>query len=451
MVKRVGSDVVIIPIKKYINKSLTVPGSKSITNRALIVAATNKYRIKLNNVLVSDDTTYMLNALQQVGFNITISNYSRNEKFPAIKEFIDFIESKVKDSLSVDIGGDGIPKEYQEKNLFVGNSGTTMRFLCSFLPILNGKFIIDGDSRMRERPIKDLTNALRQLNICINDSNGFPPVKIKTNGKVEGGVVEVSGKISSQYISSIMLSAANYSSDVTIKIKDDLVSRPFVDMTAKLLKDFGIEIKNYEYKTITIPRYEANRNEDYFIEPDLTNAFYFLSIPAIIPSKITIYGVGENTIQGDVRFIEVLKEIGCQVEIGKDYISVEGDGKPKGIEIDMNDIPDLVQTLSVIALFADKPTTIRNVYNLRVKETDRIKAICNEIVKLGGKVEEYNDGLKIVPQRSYKADKINTYNDHRMAMSFSLVGLRVEGIAIENYKCTSKTFPSYWDYFDFLY
>ncbi|MGC8767214.1 MAG: 3-phosphoshikimate 1-carboxyvinyltransferase [Brevinematia bacterium] len=451
MLEKVKDDIVIKPIKKHIYKSLTVPGSKSITNRALIIAATNKYRIKINNVLVSDDTNYMLNVLKEVGFKIKTSEYSRKEKYPKIRDFIDFIESKVKDSLSVEIGGNGIPNEYQEKKLFTGNSGTTMRFLCSFLPIINGKFTIDGDERMRERPIKDLTNALKQLGININDTNGFPPVYIESNGKVKGGTIEISGKISSQYISSIMLSGTNYSDDIIIKIKDELVSKPFVDMTSKLLAEFGVKVKNDNYKTILIPKIGFSRDTDYFIEPDLTNAFYFLSIPAIIPSSITIYGIGKNTIQGDIKFTEILREIGCHVEIKNEYIKVEGDGNPKGIEIDMNDIPDLVQTLAVIALFSDNPTTIRNVYNLRVKETDRLKALSNEIKKLGGEVEEYQDGIKIIPHKEYKPAKISTYNDHRMAMSFSLAGLRIDGIVIENYKCTSKTFPSYWDYFEFLY
>ncbi len=450
MLEKIENKIIIKPIRKYINKSLTVPGSKSITNRVLLVASLNNKRINLNNVLVSDDTTYMLNALKELGFDIKIQNYSKKNDFPEIKEFIEFIESKFNDGLTVSIGG-RIPQEYKNLTIFTGNSGTTMRFLCSFLPLLRGEFTLDGEKRMRERPIGDLTNALKQLNVNITDNNGFPPVKIKANGEVDGGSVKISGKISSQYISSLMLSGGKYKNGINIEIVDELVSKPFVDMTSKILESFGIKVENSEYKVIKVNNGTYLREDDYFIEPDLTNAFYFLSIPAIIPSKISIYGVGKNTIQGDIEFLEILKEIGCKVEISERYIIVEGDGCPKGIDVDMNNIPDLVQTLSVIGLFADKPTTIRNVYNLRVKETDRIKAICNEITKLGGKVEEYNDGLKIIPQKEYKPTSISTYNDHRMAMSFSLAGLRIEGITIEDYKCTSKTFPTYWDYFEFLY
>lgn len=446
-----GNNVKISPIRKYTERRMTVPGSKSITNRVLISGVMNKNRINFKNALVSDDTSYMLNALKTLGFRINEKHYSRKEDFPQISDFVDYIENIVKDSLIVELGGEDLPTNYLEKEIFTGNSGTTMRFLCSFLPLLNGKFKLDGEKRMRERPIGDLTNALKQIGVDIQDSNGFPPVYINGKGSVEGGKVQISGKMSSQFISSLILSAPMYQNGLEISIIDTLVSKPFVDMTLKVLESFGVKSTNENYENIKIPRKDLTRNEDYFIEPDLTNAFYFLSIPAIISAKISIYGISENTIQGDIEFIKILEEVGCSVEIGKNHITVEGDGNPKGIEVDMNNIPDLVQTLSVIALFGDEPTTIRNVYNLRVKETDRIKALCNEITKLGGKVEEYEDGLKIIPQKKYNPSFVLTYNDHRMAMSFALAGLRIEGLVIENYKCTSKTFPSYWDYFEFLY
>ncbi|MFN4244758.1 MAG: 3-phosphoshikimate 1-carboxyvinyltransferase [Brevinematia bacterium] len=450
MLRFIGNDVQITPLKKYVEKSLTVPGSKSITNRVLLLSVLNKKRIVIKNVLVSDDTNYMLDSLRKLGFTIHKEYFSRENEFPEIREFLDFIGSGVNDGLLVKLGGERID-DYKEVEIFTGNSGTTMRFLCSFVPLLNGRFLIDGEERMRERPIGDLTNALKQIGVNITDLNGFPPVFVQGEGRVRGGVVEISGKLSSQYISSLMLSAPMYDEGLEIRITDKLVSRPFVDLTSKLLEEFGVHSKNEDYKTIFIPRKELDREKEYFVEPDLTNAFYFLSIPAIVPSKITVYGVGKNTIQGDIEFLDVLKEIGCRVEVGERYISVEGDGKPKGIEIDMNNIPDLVQTLAVIAMFGDRPTVIRNVYNLRVKETDRIKAIFNEITKVGGVVEEYKDGLKIVPQRHYIPSKISTYNDHRMAMGFSLLGLRLEGIVIENYRCTSKTFPSFWNYLEFIY
>lgn len=450
MLKYSGKDVSILPIKRYVDKSLTVPGSKSITNRCLLVSALNSSRISLRNVLLSDDTTHMLNGLKGLGFDVGVE-YQVGVRFCSLRDFEGFIGGKVRDTLIVSIGGGELPKGQGARTIYTGNSGTTMRFLCSFLPLIGGEFVLDGDSRMRERPISELVNALRQLGVEIEDTGGFPPVRVRSSSRPKGGRISISGKISSQYISSIMLSAPYYEGGVTIEIVDELVSKPFVDLTSKVMSDFGVEVYNHCYKTIVVPEGRYSRKEDYFIEPDLTNAFYFLSIPAVIPSRISVYGIGRGTAQGDIGFLDILKEVGCRVEVGDDFITVEGDGNPRGIEVDMNDMPDLVQTLAVISLFADRPTTIRNVANLRVKETDRISAVCREIRKIGAEVEEYPDGLKVYPRRFYTSTVISTYNDHRMAMSFALAGLRIEGIVIENYKCTSKTFPSFWEYFEFLY
>ncbi len=454
MLEKIGNDIKIKTLKKKISKKLTVPGSKSITNRVLLVGALNKNKIKLKNVLISDDTTHMLNALKLIGFKFTTTEYSLSELSNQIKEFYEFIEiSKgIKDNLIVEIGGTGLPKDKKELTLYTGNSGTTMRFLSAFAPLLNGKITLDGDQRMRERPIGDLTKALRTLGIDVTDNNGYPPLQVNAMGSVKGGETYISGNISSQYISGLMLSAPYYSEGLTIKIQGELVSKPFVDMTAKVMGNFRVEIQNNNYKEIKIPKGEYSREKEFFIEPDLTNAFYFLSIPCIIGGEVYIYGIGKGSIQGDLKFAEILKDIGSEVEITDNYIKVSSDGKPKGNKtLDMNDIPDLVQTMAVISLFADGPIEIRNVSNLRVKETDRIKALCNEIRKLGGKVEEYPDGLKIIPQKDYTPTKISTYNDHRMAMSFALAGLAIDELVIENYRCTSKTFPNFWDYLEFFY
>jgi 3-phosphoshikimate 1-carboxyvinyltransferase len=249
-----------------------------------------------------------------------------------------------------------------------------------------------------------------------------------------------------------MLSAPYYSEGLTIKIQGELVSKPFVDMTAKVMENFNVKIQNNDYKEIKIPQGEYSREKEFSIEPDLTNAFYFLSIPCITGGEVYIYGIGKDSIQGDLKFTEILKDIGSEIEITDNYIKVSSDGKPRGNKVlDMNDIPDLVQTMAIISLFADGPIEIRNVSNLRVKETDRIKALCNEIKKLGGEVEEYPDGLKIIPKKNYIPAKISTYNDHRMAMSFALAGLAIDELVIENYRCTSKTFPNFWDYLEFVY
>jgi 3-phosphoshikimate 1-carboxyvinyltransferase len=454
MLEKIGNNIKIKAIKKEISKKLTVPGSKSITNRALLVGALNKSKIKLKNVLISDDTTHMLNALKLIGFEFTTTEYSLSELSNQIEEFYEFIEiSKgIKDNLVVEIGGTGLPKDKKELTLYTGNSGTTMRFLSAFVPLLNGKITLDGDQRMRERPIGDLTKALRTLGIDVIDNNGYPPIQVNATGSVKGGETQISGNMSSQYISGLMLSAPYYSEGLTIKIQGELVSKPFVDMTAKVMENFNVKIQNNDYKEIKIPQGEYSREKEFSIEPDLTNAFYFLSIPCITGGEVYIYGIGKDSIQGDLKFTEILKDIGSEVEITDNYIKVSSDGKPRGNKVlDMNDIPDLVQTMAIISLFADGPIEIRNVSNLRVKETDRIKALCNEIKKLGGEVEEYPDGLKIIPKKNYIPAKISTYNDHRMAMSFALAGLAIDELVIENYRCTSKTFPNFWDYLEFVY
>jgi 3-phosphoshikimate 1-carboxyvinyltransferase len=454
MLEKIGDNIKVGSIKNKVYKKLTVPGSKSITNRVLLVGALNSRKVRLKNVLISDDTMYMLNALKSIGFNFTTTEYSLKEFESEIGDFYEFVEidKGIRDNLIVEIGGTNIPTDTKDLVIYTGNSGTTIRFLSAFVPLLNGRVILDGDYRMRERPIGDLTNALRGLGVEVIDNNGYPPIEVHANGLVKGGNIVVSGEVSSQYISGLMLASPYYSGGITIKVRGELVSKPFVDMTSKVMESFGVRIQNDRYKEIIVPECKYFRESNFFIEPDLTNAFYFLSIPCIIGGEVSVYGVGKSSIQGDMRFIEILKDVGCSVEVYDDYMKVLGDGRPKGNRVfDMNDIPDLVQTMAVVSLFADGPVEIRNVSNLRVKETDRIKALCNEIKKLGGESEEYPDGLKIVPKKEYIPTQISTYNDHRMAMSFALAGLKVDGLIIQNYKCTSKTFPHFWEYLEFFY
>ncbi len=455
MVKFSGGNVVLSKLLELKDVKMTVPGSKSISNRVMILSALNCGRLVLKNVLYADDTLVMMDALRGLGIDVDVREYSRSLDIPEISDFISFIEDVkgVKDSLEVRIGYGLHGEDLGNRVIFTGNSGTTMRFLCSFVPLLKGKFVLDGSDRMRERPIGDLTQALAKLGVDIEDRVGYPPVKVNGRGEVEGGKVKISGKLSSQYISSVMMSGVYYRNGVEIEVDGNLVSKPFVDLTIELMKFFGLGVRNEGYRKILVPNSKYCRDSDFYVEPDLTNAFYFLCLPAVVPGKVSIFGIGNSTIQGDIKFLEILKEMGCSVEIGDRHICVEGDGNPRGLEVDMNDIPDLVQTLGVISLFADRPTVIRNVYNLRIKETDRINALARELRKVGADVEEYEDGLKIIPRKNYRYGvEIDTYDDHRMAMSFAIAGVRLgESIVIRDYKCTSKTFPSFWDYLDYVY
>ncbi len=402
---------------------VSLPGSKSITNRALIISALTNSSTTLENVLFSDDTSYMLDALMKMGLGI---NVFKKENIVEVKK-------------------GRIPEG--EFNFFVGNAGTTMRFLTSYLSLGNGNFLLDGDERMRERPIIDLVNALKDLGVDVKCKfdNGCPPVEINAKG-IKGGKTTIKGKNSSQYISSILMAAPYSLNPVEIYVEDELASKPYVDMTISIMKHFGAKVENYNYSKFIVNNGEYISPSRYYIEPDASTASYFLASAAILSGKVVIKGLGKNSIQGDVYFANILEKMGCKVHFSEDFIELSSSGELGGIEIDMNKVPDLVPTLAIVALFAKTPTKIYNVYNLRIKESDRIKALKNEIIKIGGKVREFEDGLEIYPVEDYKGDVISTYNDHRIAMAFSIAGLKIEGISIENPKCVSKSFPEFFDY-----
>jgi 3-phosphoshikimate 1-carboxyvinyltransferase len=419
----------IAPLTHPPRATISVPGSKSITNRALVLAALTASAEQptiLEGALQSEDTEIMVNCLGKLGVEI----------------IPDWPNSRIavrKKSGMLSSGGD----------LFVGNSGTTMRFLTALVALGRGRFRLDGVPRMRERPIHDLLDALKQLGVrayCEND-NGCPPVIVEADG-LRGGAVRIKGDTSSQFVSGLMMAAPFAESDVTIDVERALVSAPYVEMTVAMLRDF--RLRAYPgpagHYLVRAPR-SPEPLAVYRIEPDASAASYFFGAAAITGGRISVNGSWQGSMQGDARFLDVLSQMGCDVWHShvEDHASVAVTGGVlRGIDIDMNDISDTVMTLAAIACFADGPTTIRNVAHIRHKETDRLSALATELRRVGAHVNEHADGLTITPAPLHGAT-IQTYNDHRMAMSMALVGLRVSGIVIDNPACVAKTYPRFFE------
>ncbi len=337
-------------------------------------------------------------------------------------------------------GGD-IPARSAE--MYIANSGTSMRFLTALVAMGHGWFRLDGTPRMRERPIQDLLDGLAQLGVSAESeaSNGCPPVIVHGAG-LAGGKATVNGDLSSQFLSGLLMAAPYARQPVELIVEGELVSRPYVGLTLAVMKAFGIEVPTTDLSHFTVPK-GRYRGRTYEIEPDATAASYFLAAAAITGGEVTVEGLSRNSLQGDVAFCECLAQMGCEVRYEANSITVAG--RPlRGIEVNMNAISDTVQTLAAVALFADGPTTITGVGHIRHKETDRIGNLAIELRKLGANVDELADGLRITPAALHGA-RIATYQDHRMAMSLALVGLRVPGVVIEDPKCTEKTYPAYFD------
>jgi 3-phosphoshikimate 1-carboxyvinyltransferase len=336
---------------------------------------------------------------------------------------------------------DLIPTE--EADLFVGNSGTTVRFLTAAVALGQGRYRLDGVPRMRERPIQDLLDALQQLgvNAYSECGNGCPPIVVQTTG-MKGGRVRVKGNVSSQFLSALLMAAPFADGDTEIEVEGELVSEPYIAMTFGMMRDFGLKFKVRGPGDYHIFGDQYLGIPEYTIEPDASAASYFWAAAAVTGGRVTVAGLTRTSLQGDVRFGDVLAQMGCRVEECEAGITVHG-GKLRGVDVDMNDISDTVMTLGAVACFAEGPTTIRNVAHIRHKETDRIAALATELRKLGADVEERADGLTITP-RALKGCAVDTYNDHRMAMSLALVGLKVPGVVIRNPGCVAKTYPGFW-------
>jgi len=317
------------------------------------------------------------------------------------------------------------------------------------LTLAHGHFIVDGDARMRQRPIQDLIDTLTQLGANVTSSTGCLPVHVQATG-LPGGFGSVAGNVSSQFLSGLLMVAPYAQSTVELKVDHGLNSRPYVDMTLGVMSDFGVEVERNDYERFVIKSSRYQPHASYAIESDATAASYFFAAPAILGGTVRVENISRTSRQGDMAFLEALQRMGCKTQAGQTYIEVSGPDHLIGIDVDMRDFSDTAQTLAAIAPFASSPTRIRGIGFIRAKETDRISAVCRELARLGVEVNEEADGMVIYPARCIQPGCIHTYNDHRMAMAFALIGLRSPGLSIENPGCVSKTFPNYFDVLETL-
>jgi len=402
--------------------TITVPGSKSYTNRALLIAGLTDGECRLEKPLVSDDTKYMIRALKAFGISV------QEEK----EAFI--------------VSGRGGKLSTPEEDIFIGNAGTTMRFLTTFSALVPGKTRLDGDERMRQRPLADLLHCLTQMGVkaVSANGNGCPPIDI-AGGEVPGGEVQLAGDKSSQYLTSILLSAPYFKNDTCIHIQGDLTSKSYADITLDIMKTFGVSVINESYQRFKVKAGDRYNAQTYQVESDWSSASYFLAAAAVTGGEVTLTDINPHGVQGDAQLTSVLEKMGCRAEKKSNTLQIKGNPL-KGITINMNNMPDAVQTLAVTALFAEGETVIQGIGNLRIKETDRILALANELIRLGAEVETGEDYLVIRPG-DYRGAEIETYDDHRMAMSFAVAGLKIPGIRIKNPTCVEKSFPDFFQRF----
>ena len=416
------------PIAK-VDGEINLPGSKSLSNRALLLAALADGVTEIRNLLDSDDIRHMLNALAKIGIKYELSSDK---------------------TVCVVTGNAGAFQNTAPLELFLGNAGTAMRPLCAALCLGNGEYTLTGEPRMEERPIDALIEALREAGCeveCLKNE-GYPPLKISANG-MRGGKVNIDGSISSQFLTALLMAAPMAQQDTEITIVGELVSKPYILITLDIMKKFGIEVENDDFKVFKIKSGQLYTAPGVFmVEGDASSASYFMAAAAIKGGEIKVTGIGKSSVQGDVQFATVLEDMGAEVEWGDDYISVKA-GDLVGVDQDMNHIPDAAMTIATTALFAKGKTAIRNIYNWRVKETDRLFAMATELRKLGVEVVEGEDYIEInpIPLSELKLAEIDTYDDHRIAMCFSLVALSTTAVVINDPGCTAKTFPDYFEKF----
>ncbi|EID0912581.1 3-phosphoshikimate 1-carboxyvinyltransferase [Salmonella enterica] len=407
-----------------VDGSINLPGSKSVSNRALLLAALACGKTVLTNLLDSDDVRHMLNALSALGINYTLSA----------------------DRTRCDITGNGGPlRASGALELFLGNAGTAMRPLAAALCLGQNEIVLTGEPRMKERPIGHLVDSLRQggANIDYLEQENYPPLRLR--GGFTGGDIEVDGSVSSQFLTALLMTAPLAPEDTIIRVKGELVSKPYIDITLNLMKTFGVEIANHHYQQFVVKGGQQYHSPGrYLVEGDASSASYFLAAGAIKGGTVKVTGIGRKSMQGDIRFADVLEKMGATITWGDDFIACTR-GELHAIDMDMNHIPDAAMTIATTALFAKGTTTLRNIYNWRVKETDRLFAMATELRKVGAEVEEGHDYIRITPPAKLQHADIGTYNDHRMAMCFSLVALSDTPVTILDPKCTAKTFPDYFE------
>ena len=431
-----ANSMLVNPIEK-IEGLVKLPGSKSLSNRVLLLAALAEGTTVVENILDSEDIRYMVSALKTLQVPLE--------------------ECWEENKIIVQGCGGSFPLDGNDTELFLGNAGTAMRPLTAAVAAAgNGTYVLDGIARMRERPIQDLVDGLVQLGVDAKCTlgTGCPPVAVKAEGIKSGGRVELSGSVSSQYLTALLMAAplAKGEGGTDIVIVDELVSKPYVDMTVQLMRRFGVEVELKDgLQHIYVPANQCYKSPGTaYVEGDASSASYFLAGATITGGKVTVEGCGSESLQGDVRFAEVMELMGAKVEWAPYSITITGPprGELKAIDHNCNDIPDAAMTLAVAALFAKGETAIRDVYNWRVKETERMKAIVSELTKLGATVEEGRDYCVITPPVDGKINEgvdIETYDDHRMAMAFTLAAATGTPVTILDPGCTRKTFPTYFD------
>ena len=403
---------------KALDSEITVPGSKYIANRVLLLAALANGISRIKNVPDNEDINATIEALKKFSINI----------------------NKKDDEIIVN-GSNGNVAAPNEK-INVRNSGTLMRLITGFASLAEGKTTITGSKRIKQRPIKELLMSLNDLGIkCSSKNNGFPPVEVN-GGTLDGGKTRIKGNVSSQFISSLLIISPYAKNDVEIIVENELVSKNYVDMTVDLMEKLGVNVKRDSYKKFRVKAGQNYSAKSYAIPADWSSANYFLAAAAIVPGRMKIRNIGLSQ-KGEAEFADILKKMGCKVKKNKNSIEVNGNRKLNAIEVDMSTMPDSVQTLVAVAAFAKGITRIKNIGNLKYKESDRINDTASELKKIGIKATAKDDKL-IIEGGNPKFAAIDPHNDHRMAMSFALIGLKT-GIKIKNPECVAKSFPNYWD------
>jgi 3-phosphoshikimate 1-carboxyvinyltransferase len=415
------------PLKDF-NATVSVPGSKSYTQRALIIAALADGQSLLENALIAEDTGYVIEALQSLGSDIT---------------------SKEKDLVVIGIGGHpGNPG----KEIYLGNNGTAMRLLTSVVALGEGAFTLTGSPRLRQRPIKPLLDALTIMGVDARTKNkdGYPPVIVHAHG-LRGGKVTFTDIESSQYISALLISAPFAESDTVIELRGKIPSLPYVEVTVDVMKAFGVEAIKQPSRRYVVKSGQRYRGSRYCIEGDCSSASYFFLAAALCKGKIRVRHINPQTLQGDIEILPIMERLGCTVIRGKDWVEVKGGELASGeYTFDLGAMPDMVPTLAVLAAVRPGRTIITNCSHLRLKESNRLEALATELSKIGVKAEERSDGLVIEGDSPHGA-AIATYNDHRIAMSFAVLGLAIPGIEIQDENCVDKSFPGFWDELKKLY
>lgn len=408
--------------------AVPIPGSKSYTNRAVFIAALADRESELEHALLSEDTLLAVDAVRAFG---------------RVEASVDQAAERMSFRLT------GRSMQAPDGAIYMANAGTPIRILTAYASLGHGTTHITGSARMEERPIQDLVEGLQQLGVPVKTvrGTGCPPVEV-IGPTLAGGTARIRGSVSSQYTTAILLSAPYADADVELELVDELTSKPYVDMTLEIMQQFGVQVERDGYRWFRVRAGQRYRGQGYRIEPDASNMSYFLAAAAITGGWVSIPGIGRSSVQGDVRFAGVLERMGCSISLTEGSVELRA-GPLQGIEVDMNWMPDLVPTLAVVAAFAEGATRITNIGNLRIKECDRIAAMEAQLARIGIRAESTTDTLSVQGGQPH-GGVIDTYNDHRIAMSFAVAGLRVPHVVINNPGCVSKSFPTFWRVLDAL-